>query len=337
MLGGPLVKVKSIKNLLPEENKKISTSKKMVTHKKTNTLKDEYRTLMSNILVNESSHNLKLLSTFNPEKDNELEMGKGDYKLKIKASDLLGEQKISRFNDTQLKIWDYILTKANFTLKTMEIKSQLTINLAELCDFLGLTFQTRNIENLINDLNLMSTVKLKFKYKGIDAIGNLFTNSTITKKSEIVIILGSWIETIKQYKELQSYMLVNSKTYTNSKTKSGSDPHYIVSRKIHEIYKNNFSKHKKIIAEKGQYEIVISAETFIRTLCWPLSSLKKDTKKFRNKLIDILKKIELEQQINFDIIDHNIKGLNNFELFLKSKFVFYSEALYKEYKEKGYN
>ena len=332
--------MKAIKNLLPEEDKKIkkrNTSNKIVKHKKTNTLKEEYRTLMSNILVNESSHNLKLLSTFNPEKDEEFEVESNNINLKIKTSDLLGEQRISRFNDTQLKIWDYILTKANFSLKTTEIKSQLTINLAELCDFLGLTFQTRNIEKLINDLNLMSTVKLKFKYKGVDAIGNLFTNSAITKKSEVIISLGSWIETIKQYKELQSYMLVNSKTYTNSKTKSGSDPHYIVSRKIHEIYKNNFNKHKKIIAEKGQYEIVISAETFIKCLCWPLSSLKKDTKKFRNKLIDIFKKLELEQQINFDIIDCNVKGLNNFELFFRSKFVFYSDILYKEYKEKGYN
>lgn len=299
--------------------------------------KQDYRTLLSNILVNENSHNLKLLSAFDPKKDEEFEVENNNTKLKIRTSDLLGEQTITKFNDTQGKIWDFILTQCYILVDSAEIK-KVIINLAELCDFLGQTFQTQTVNNLKENLNLMSKVKLKYKYKGIDdAIGNLFLIDSITKKSEIIIVLGTWFDVISQNKELQSYMLVNSKTYTNSKTNNGSDPHYIISRKIHEIYKNNFSKHKKIIEDKGQYEISISSKTFIKSLCWSEISLKKDTKKFYNKLIEILKKIEKEQKIYFDIIDCNIKGLNKYELFLRTKFIFYSDILYKEYKEKGYN
>lgn len=296
----------------------------------------EYHTLLSNILVNESAHNLKLLSAFNPKEDEEFEVESGNTKIKIKISDLLGEQKITKFNDTQVKIWDFILTQCYTSFYPAEVK-KITINLAELCEFLGLTFQTKNIENLTNDLNLMSKVKLKFKYKGVDAIGNLFLIDAITKKSEIILVLGTWFEVVTQNKELQNYMLVNTKTYTNSKTKNGYDPHYLVSRKIHELYKNNFKKRKKIIAEKGQYEIVISAETFIECLLWTEASLKKDTKKFHNKLIEILKKIEEGQKMNFDILDCDIMGLNKYETFLRTKFIFYSDTLYKEYEGKIYN
>lgn len=298
--------------------------------------KAEYHTLLSNILVNESAHNLKLLSAFNPKEDEEFEVESGNTKLKIKISDLLGEQKITKFNDTQGKIWDFILTQCYASFYPAEVK-KITVNLAELCQFLGHTFQTQTVNDLKENLNLMSKVKLKFKYKGVDAIGNFFSIDTITKKSEIIIVLGTWYEVVTQNKELQNYMLVNSKTYTNSKTNNGSDPHYTISRKIHELYRNNFKKRNKIIEEKGQYEIVISAETFVKCLLWSEASLKKDTKKFYNKLIEILKKIEEEQKMNFDIVDCDIMGLNKYETFLRTKFIFYSDTLYKEYEDKGYN
>ena len=331
--------MKSIKTLVP---KKLNSSNKPVnklnesSNTKNSNQKPEYYTMTSNVFTNESSHNLKQLSVFNPLKDDFFEVENQNVKLKIKASDILGEQAISKFNDTQLKIWDYILTQSNFSIKSKEIKKQISINIAELCDFLGLSFQTKNINKLKDDLKLISKVKLNFKYKGVDAIGNLFEINALTKKSEIVIFLGVWADTIEKNKELQTYSLINSKAYTGSKVKNGGDPYFIISRKIHELYKNNIKRKNEIIQKKGNYEITIGAETFIKCLLWAEPSLKKDTKKFFNTLIRIFEKIEKEQKINYDILDCQINGLNNYEKFLKTKFIFHSEYLEKEYKEKGY-
>ena len=321
---------KEIKIQVPISNENIA---------KTDTVfipRSKFHTLLSNNITNESFYNLKQMSLFDPEKDEHFEVENLNSNLKINVSDFLGEQVIINFNDLQLKIWDFILSKAIFFAKKPNIKEKFTINIAELCDFIGLSYQTKNINNLHDNLKLMSKLKLKFKYNGIDSIGNLFEINALTKKSEIVILLGVWIDTIKQSPELQSYMLIDSKAYTTSKTNNGHDPYYLISRKIHELYKNNYKNRKKIIEEKGQYEITISIQTFLKCLLWSETSLKKDTKKFYNKIITILDKIEEDQKIFYDVIECHINGFNKYQKFLNTKFIFYSENLQKEYSEKSY-
>lgn len=315
---------------LPEERKKEQSNNIPFT---TN---PEYYTLMSNFIVNENSYNFKQLSLFNTQRDNEFEIESKNTKLKIKISDILGEQILVNFNDTQAKIWDYILSQANFVANIEGMKDKLTIKLADLCDFLGLTFQTKNIEKLTNDLKLMSKIKIKFDYKG-ETIANLFEVNALRRKSELIIFLGVWFEKIKDNKELQNYMLINSKAYKENKTRGGGDSCYWISRKIHEIYKNNLRRKKEIVSKNGQYEIIITGKTFAKCLAWNEEYLKKNTKRQKGILSDILDKIQKEQKINYDIIECTTKGLNAYEKFLETKYIFYSSELEKAYQEKGYN
>lgn len=120
----------------------------------------------------------------------------------------------------------------------------------------------------------MSKIKIKFDYKG-ETIANLFEVNALRRKSELIIFLGVWFEKIKDNKELQNYMLINSKAYKENKTRGGGDSCYWISRKIHEIYKNNLRRKKEIVSKNGQYEIIITGKTFAKCLAWNEEYLKR--------------------------------------------------------------
>lgn len=307
-----------------------------------NSLKNiqEYKTLLSNPITNQTSKGLKQMTLFNIKESADFLIENKNVSMFFSVNEFLGEQPLTNFTDTQAKVWDFLLTKIGFLLtKTEDNNNYLYFNLAELIEFLGHSFQTKTIRKVKNDLLQMGSIKVKYENhsRSTEYIGLLFTlGGVATTKSEIVLMLGPWFDAIKKQPEFHSYMFVNSKTFSASKTNIKSDPYYTVSRKIYEVFKNNLKRKIEIIKKKGTYEIIISAKTFIDSLLWTEVAIKKNTKKFSNSLLNILERIQKDQNLNYDIIDCETVGLNAYERFLNTKFVFYCEELERAYKEIGY-
>lgn len=334
---------KKSNNILPQKEININAYDNTNIQKNNKKNIQEYRTVLSNPFTNELSFGLKRMTLHNFEEELEFTDEVKNTSMFFSVNDFLGEQKIKDFNgftDRQSKIWDFVLTKIGFLIK--ENSNNLSFYMAELIDFLGLSFQTKTIRNMSSDLAKIGSIRVKYEdisrsndpFIGfLFAVGGVGTN----KNGELILTLGPWFEALKKRPELHSYMFINNKTYTASKTNKKSDPYFIVARKIHEIFKNNLKRKKGKINKDGYYEITVSAQTFIKSLAWEEKALKKDTKKYMTTLLDVFDRIQKDQNIIYDIIDSKIKGLNAYERFKETKFVFSCKDLEEAYKEIGYN